>query len=105
MMTMTGMFHIILLSSADEQVFVSMMRDVVFKSPAAMQATRNTQSIQHELLKKRADVRAYVWKVRVGLVTDREYDFGENLERVQKAVEGAGVVSGLDIYTNIGEPE
>jgi hypothetical protein len=103
MRTMTGMFHITLLPSADEQAFVSQMRDVTFTSATSMQATRITQSFQHELLKRHADIRAYVWQVRVTLVTDRDYNFSENLDRVQKAVEGSGVVSGLDVYTNISE--
>ena len=101
MRTMTGMFHITLLPSTDEEAFVSQMREVAFTSAASMQATRITQSFQHELLKRHADIREYVWQVRVTLVTDREYHFGENLERVQKVVDGVGVVSGLDVYTNI----
>ena len=101
-MKMTGMYHIALLEEADEQAFVKNMTEVVFKNPGALQATRITQSIAHQLLKKRSDLRQYVWQVTVHLITDREYDFAENLKRVQQHVQGSGLVIALDVYTNVG---
>jgi len=97
---MTGMFRIALLPSADEGAFASRMMDV-FKKADALQLTRITSGFTHTLLKKSSDVREYVWEARVELVTDHPYNFAENLERVQKSVDGFGVVSGLDIYSNV----
>ena len=45
--------------------------------------------------------REYVWHVTVDLVTDKGYDFAENIERVQAHVANWGVVTGLDVYTDI----
>jgi len=97
---MTGMFRIALLPSADEGAFASRMMDV-FKKADALQLTRITSGFTHTLLKKSSDVREYVWEARVELVTDHPYNFAENLERVQKSIEGLGVVSGLEIYSNV----
>jgi hypothetical protein len=98
-MTMTGQFHITLLPEADEKAFVARMTDTVFKDPAAMQLTRITEAFRHRLLKGRAEFREYVWQVEVDLVTDHEYSFAQNVERVQQALAGSGVLTGLDVYT------
>lgn len=37
----------------------------------------------------------------VDLVTDKGYNFGENVERVQQSVADWGLVTGLDVYTVI----
>ena len=100
-MTMTGMFHIALLPETDEQEFVTHMTQSVFTDASALQATRITQSIRHELLRGRGEFRRYVWLVTVELVTDREYDFDENIENVRKAVEASAVLTGLDVYVNL----
>lgn len=101
-MIMTGLFHIALSPVADENAFVTHMTDVVFKEPNAMQSVRNANSIDHQLWKGRGPVPTYIWQVRVGLMTDSEYDFSRNIERVQKAVAGSGTLSGLDVYVNVG---
>lgn len=101
MSTMTGMFHITLTPSTDEAAFVSRMTDV-FEKHDVLQLTRTTAHFTHVLLKKQSDIREYVWEVRVDLVTDHPYDFAENLERVQKTLDNAAVVSGLQVYTNVG---
>lgn len=101
-MKMTAMFHIALLADASESAFVTRMNDVVFKDVSAMQLTRTTAAFAHKLLKKQSRIPAYVWQATVDLVTDREYNFAENIERVQNAIKGAGVVTGLDVYTHLG---
>jgi hypothetical protein len=101
-MIMTGLFHITLSPTADESAFVTHMTDVVFKEPDAMQSVRNCTGIDHELLRGRGPVPTYAWQVRVRLMTDSEYNFDRNIERVQKAVEGMGTLSGLEIYVNVG---
>ena len=101
-MTMTGLFHITLSPAANEDAFVEHMNTVVFKNAASMQLTRITRSIEHDLLKGRGPVPTYAWQVRVRLETDHEYDFAQNIPRVQEAVGAAGVLSGLDVYVNAG---
>lgn len=101
-MTTTGLFHITLLPTADENAFVTHMTDVVFKEPNAMQSVRTCTGMDHELLKGHGPVPTYTWQVRVRLMTNAEYDFDRNIERVQKAVEGMGTLSGLDTYVNVG---
>jgi hypothetical protein len=100
-MTMTGQFHITLVPGADEKAFTARMKDTVFKDPSAMQLTRITAAFRHRLLKGRAEFREYVWQVEVDLVTDHEYSFAENVARVQESLAGAGVVTGLDVYTHV----
>jgi hypothetical protein len=100
-MTMTGLFHITLLPDADEQAFVTHMTGTVFKDVSALQLTRITAAFRHKLLKGRSEFREYVWQVEVDLVTDHEYDFAENIARVQKSLAGSGVLSGLYVYTQV----
>lgn len=100
-MTMTGQFHITLTPDADEKAFVTRMTGVVFNDMASLQSTRITAAFRHRLLKGRSEFREYVWQVEVDLVTDHEYDFAENVERVQKSLAGSGVVTGLDVYTHV----
>ena len=100
-MKMTGMFHLALLPGTDEQEFVEHMTQSVFTDVSALQATRITRSMRHELLHARGEFRTYVWLVTVELVTDREYDFYENIDNVRKAVEASAVVTGLDVYVNL----
>lgn len=100
-MTMTGLFHITLLPDADEQAFVTHMTGTVFKDVSALQLTRTTSAFRHQLLKGRSEFREYVWQVDVDLMTDHEYDFAENIARVQKNLAGSGVLSGLYVYTQV----
>jgi hypothetical protein len=101
-MIMTGLFHITLSPTANEEAFVAHMTDVVFNDPGSMQSVRNATGIKHELLKGRGPVPTYIWQVRVALMTEQEYNFDRNVERVQQAVAGSGVLSGLDVYVNVG---
>ncbi len=100
-MTMTGQFHITLMPGADEPAFAAHMKDTVFKDVSALQSTRITAAFRHRLLKGRAEFREYVWQVEVDLVTDHEYDFAENVARVEKSLAGSGVVTRLDVYRHV----
>lgn len=100
-MRMTGMYRISLLPDADDQAFEKQMTETVFSDVSALQLTRITRDFDHRLLRRRGDFREYVWHVTVDLVTDKGYDFAENIERVQAHVTNWGVVTGLDVYTDI----
>jgi hypothetical protein len=100
-MKMTAMYHISLLPGTDDQAFEKQMTEVVFNNVSALQLTRITQGFTHQLLKGKSEFREYVWQVTVDLVTDKGYDFGENVERVQRSVADWGLVTGLDVYTVI----
>lgn len=100
-MKMTGIYRIALLPATDESAFVKHMTDTVFTNRSALQATRITQSIAHQLLKGRSEFREYAWLVIVDLVTDHGYDFAQNIERIGKAFDGMAAVIGLDVYTNV----
>jgi hypothetical protein len=100
-MRMTGMYRISLLPNADAPAFEKQMTDVVFSDVSALQLTRITQGFDHRLLRRQGEFREYVWHVTVDLVTDHGYDFAENIERVQAHVANWGVVTGLDVFTNI----
>jgi hypothetical protein len=100
-MKMTGMYYISLLPAADDEAFVKQMTQVVFNDVAALKATRITSGITHQLLKGSSEFREYVWQVTIHLVTDKGYDFGENVERVQQSVADWGLVTGMDVYTVI----
>lgn len=100
-MKMTGMFTISLLPGADEETFEKQMTEVVFTDVSALQLTRITRGFEHRLLRGRTPFREYVWHVTVDLVTNREYDFAEDLESVQAQVADWGVLTGLDVYVNV----
>lgn len=99
-MTMTGMYRITLLPSADEKAFIEHMAEV-FHSPGALQATRTTSGFSHTLLNASGALRQYVWLVKVHLVTAVGYDFSRNIERVQEAIGQFAVLTGVDVYTNV----
>jgi hypothetical protein len=98
---MTGLYHIVLLPGADEQAFVRHMTDVVFKSTSVLQLTRITSGFDHQLLKSTGDFRSFAWQATVRLVTDHGYDFLQNIERVQKSVADFGLLTRVDVYTNV----
>jgi hypothetical protein len=98
---MTGQFHIALLPGADETTFAAHMKETVFKDVSALQSTRITAAFRHRLLKAPAGFREYVWQVEVDLVTDHEYDFAENVPRVEKSLAGSGVVTRLAVYRHV----
>ena len=100
-MKMTGMFTISLLPGADEEAFEKQMTEVVFSDVSALQLTRSTAAFQHRLMRGRGAFREYLWEVTVDLVTDKGYDFAENVEKVQAHVANWGVVTGLDVYVNV----
>jgi hypothetical protein len=98
---MIGLYRITLLPAADEQAFVKRMTEVVFTDVSALQLTRITAGFHHQLLKGRTALREYVWHVTASLVTDHEYDFAQNIERVQNSLDGAGVVTGVESFINV----
>lgn len=100
-MKMTGLYHIALLPNADEQAFTTHMIDVVFTNVAALQATRITTGVDHQLLKAEGAFRRYAWQATVSLMTDKGYDFLQNVERVQQSVKEFGLVVGLDVSTHV----
>ena len=100
-MKMKGIYRIALLPGTDESAFVKHMTDTVFTNPSAVQLTRITRGITHQLLKGRSEFREYAWFVIVDLMTDHGYDFAQNVERMGKAIDGMAVVIGLDVYTNV----
>ena len=99
-MTMTGVYRIALLPTADEQKFVKHMTTVVFETPGALQLTRTTTGFDHRLLKINSELRQYAWQATVHLMTDAPYNFVQ-YERVQEAIKKFGVLIGLETYTNI----
>jgi hypothetical protein len=98
---MTGMYRISLLPGADDQAFEKRMTEVVFNDGTALQLTRITQGFEHRLLRGHGLFRQYLWQVTVDLVTDKPYDFAENVEKVQAHVGSWGVVNGLEVYTDV----
>lgn len=100
-MKMTGMYSISLLPGADDQEFEKQMTEVVFHDVSALQLTRITAAFRHRLLRGRSVFREYLWEVTVDLVTDKGYDFAENIEKVQAHVANWGVVTGLGVYTEV----
>src|SRR4051794_33670487 len=54
-MTMTGVYRIALLPTADEQAFAKHMTNVFSKNSGAMQLTRTTSGFDHHLLKIHGD--------------------------------------------------
>jgi len=101
-MKMTAMFHMALLPDANGSAFVTRMTESVSKDVAAFALTRTTAASAHRLLKKQSRIPAYVWQATVDLMTDHEYDFEGNVERVRAAIKGMGVVTGLEVYTHLG---
>jgi hypothetical protein len=102
-MKMLGIYHVALLPSADENAFVSHMREEVFGSNV-LQLTRVTSGFSHQLLERPGELRQYAWHVTVTLVS-ASYDFDQNVERLQASIEKLGLVIGVDTYTVIAEPE
>jgi hypothetical protein len=100
-MTMTGVYRIALLPSADEQAFIRHMTSVVFSNSSAMQLTRITSGFNHQLLKFDGNLRLYGWQATVHLVNDAGYDFAENNKRVQEAIKKFGILIGLETYTHL----
>ena len=101
-MEMSGVYRFALLAKADEEGFIKHMTDVVFKNPSALQLTRTTTGFTHRLLKAAGPFRQYAWHVTVDLMTDAPYDFGQNIERVQRSIEAFGVLIGVEAYTPVG---
>jgi hypothetical protein len=101
-MKMTAMFHIALLPDANESAFTQRMTESVFKDLAVFALTRTTAAFAHQLLKKQSRIPAYVWQATVDLVTDHEYDFEGNVDRVRAAIKGMGVVTSVEVYTHLG---
>jgi hypothetical protein len=102
-MKMTGLFHLTLLPSTDAAKFERQITEVAFANVGVMQLTRTTSGFDHRLFKRNGELRQYVWQAEVTLMTDHPYDFAGNIPKVEDAVKGMAVVSGLDVFTFIGE--
>jgi hypothetical protein len=97
-MKMLGVYHIALLTTADEDVFVSHMTGEVFQGDM-LQLTRVTSGFSHQLLKRPSELRQYAWNVTAQW--SRGYDFAQNVQRLQASIEQFGVVIGVDAYTEV----
>ena len=100
-MKMIGLFRITLLPGTDVAAFTSRITGVM-TGVETMQSTRITRGFNHSLLERQSGLREFVWEVRADLMTDHGYDFAANLDRVQNALEGQGVVSAMEVYRSIG---
>jgi hypothetical protein len=98
-MKMLGVYHIALLTTADEDAFVSHMTGEVFQGDV-LQLTRVTSGFSHQLLKRPGELRQYAWNVTTQLVSGG-YDFAQNVQRLQASIEQFGVVIGVDAYTEV----
>ena len=105
-MKMVGMYHIALLTEADEDAFVSHLSSDAFgSSGGVLQLTRVTSGFDCQVLRRSATaegMRQYAWQVTAQLVSGG-YDFDENVERLQAEVEEFGVVIGVDAFTVVAE--
>ena len=101
-MKMTGLFHLTLLPSTVDTTFEKELTEVAFTNVSAMQSTRITTGVDHVLLKKRGELRQYVWQVDVDQMTNHDYDFAQNLARVQEALKDMAVVTGVEVYEIVG---
>jgi hypothetical protein len=115
-MKMVGIYHIALLTTADEDAFVAHVTAENFANvEAVLQLTRVTSGFHHQLLKRGEAVnesdrpapglpRRYAWHVTVQLVGDAGYSFEQNLERLQDTLEKFGVVIGVETYAVTASP-
>ena len=101
-MIMTGIYRIALFPEADESQFVDHMVANVF---GVLQLTRITKSFSHSLLAMKSALRQYAWIATVDLVTDHEYDFDQNNERIQKAIGQFGLLIGTETYKKLPASE
>lgn len=100
-MKMLGVYHIALLTTADEDAFISHMTEKVFGSADILQLTRITSGFSHQLIKRTGELRQFAWLVTADLVTSVGYDFEQNMERLQASLQPFGVVIGVDAYTQL----
>jgi hypothetical protein len=96
-MTMTGIYRIELSKNASEEAFVKHMKDDVFTLADALQLTRTTTGMDHELLKSESHARQYHWRARVYLMTNAKYNFDQE-ERINEHIRGFGKLVGLEVY-------
>jgi hypothetical protein len=98
---MTGSYRISLLQNAEHREFERHMLETVFADVSALQTTRITRGFAHHLLRRQGAFREYFWHVTVDLVSDKEYDFAQNIEKVQAHVSNWALVTGLDVFDNV----
>ena len=105
-MKMVGMYHIALLTEADEDAFVlHLSSDTFGSSGGVLQLTRVTSGFDCQVLRRSAvaeGMRQYAWQVTAQLVSGG-YDFDQNVERLQAEVEEFGVVIGVDAFGVVAE--
>src|SRR6266542_3993143 len=109
-MRMLGIYHIALLTDAEEDAFVSHVTEENFGNiEGVLQLTRVTSGFDHQLLKRLGavdesgrpapgELRQYAWHVTANLVGDAGYSFEQNVDRLQANVKNFGVVIGVDTY-------
>jgi len=107
---MLGIYHIALLTDAEEDAFVSHVTEENFGNiEGVLQLTRVTSGFDHQLLKRLGavdesgrpapgELRQYAWHVTANLVGDAGYSFEQNVDRLQANVKNFGVVIGVDTY-------
>ena len=103
-MKMVGIYHITLLTDADERAFVSHMTGEDMEG--VLKPTRITSGFDPQLLERPAasgQLRQYAWHVTADLVTDAGYNFDENVEGLQAGIEKFGLVTGIDAYAVVGD--
>jgi len=105
-MKMVGMYHIALLTEADEDAFVSHLSSDTFgSSGGVLQLTRVTSGFDCQVLRRSTvaeGMRQYAWQVTAQLVSGG-YDFDQNVERLQAEVKEFGVVIGVDAFRVVAE--
>lgn len=102
-MNVTGIYRLALRPGADEQAFLAHMKTEVFTSATILQSTRITRDFQHRLVKVEGPVPQFLWIVRVDLVTDKGYDFADNIDRVRESLQAFGVLAGLETGVDVAE--
>jgi hypothetical protein len=96
-MVQTGIYTIVLLPGAEEAALVRRLAELGDGSGVA-QLTRVTSGFEARSLRHRGDLPVYLWLLTVRLVTAVDYDFGQNVARLAEALNGVGVVVGLETY-------
>jgi hypothetical protein len=107
-MSRTGHYRLALHPNADTKQFEDYVTTVVFDETAALQLTRVTSSVQSTLLRATAEQtdkahpgRQYIWQVAVETVNDMEYDFSQNVDRVQARLADYATLIGVEAFTNV----
>jgi hypothetical protein len=103
--TMTGMYHLALLPTADPDAFQQHMTDQLFTDADVLQLTRISEGFSHELLSTAEhppnSSAQYLWSVTVALTTDAGYDFQSNANQLQHRLNPFAVLTDVESYTAV----